>query len=136
VRLRSLRFLWDHTLWTERRLRKLQTESKTECGMRVIEGNQEGLSRRWRHGTAQVNNKRLAFRPGLPGGIRLARPGQRWLTLDVLEVSRARERQAGGTESWAVGPQIRIVEVRTPTALIELAVTPEHRDWLLARLRG
>ncbi len=120
---------------TGRRLSRLRAADKTECGFRVVEGQQPGLRSRWSHGVAETLPGCVRFRPGLGSGIRIARPGQPWLPLDLVEVSRATERTAGLKESWSVSDSARILLVRTPTALLEWAVVREHRDWALSRVR-
>lgn len=123
------------TSFVERRLSRLRDANKTECGFRVVEGHQPGLGRRWSHGVAELLPGVIRFRPGLGGGIRLARPGQAWLEMPVVEASRATERAAGFRESWSVSDAARILLVRTPTALLEWSVVPDHRDWALGRVR-
>jgi hypothetical protein len=78
----------------------------------------------------------VEFRPGIGGGVRFPRPGQRWLRIEVLEASRAQERTAGLGESWSVSGQARILCLRSPEADIEWAVVAQHRDALLALVRG
>ena len=108
----------------------------TECGFRVVDGSQPGMGSRWKHGVARLAPGHLRFRPGVGMGIRLARPGQPWLEVDVLEATRAQERTAGLLESWDVSDAARILIVRTITATLEWAVVPEHRDWALGRVKG
>jgi hypothetical protein len=122
--------------FVDRRLARLRAAGKTECGFRVIEGQQPGLGSRWSHGVAELLPGLVRYRPGMGGGIRLARPGQAWLTLEVVEASRATERTAGMKESWSVSDSARILLVRTPTALLEWAVVPNHRDWALNRAQS
>jgi hypothetical protein len=78
----------------------------------------------------------VEFRPGLGGGVRFPKPGQPWLRIEVLEASRARERTAGLKESWSVNANARILLLRSGSAEIEWAVVPQHRDALLAKVRG
>jgi hypothetical protein len=130
-----LRYLWDPAAWQARRLRKLRERGETECGFRVVSGDQAGLSKRWRHGTARLHPALVEFRPGVGMGMRVTRPGQQWLQLDVLEVSRLGERTAAGSESVWVSGEMPIVSLATPTAELEWVLPREHRDWALELVR-
>lgn len=127
----KLAYLWDVTAWWKRRQSKLQERDETECGLRVVSGSQPGLTSRWRHGVTRVEAGHLEFLPRL-GGSRIRRPGQPWLSIDVVEASRADERVASGREQWSVNPTARIVRIRTASAELEWAVSAEQRDWALS----
>jgi hypothetical protein len=133
--MRWLRYLFDPTVGMDRRLRRLAETSETECGFRVISGDQPGLTRRWRHGRARVTHGVIDFRPGIGMGMRISRPRQPWLRLLVEDATRAQERTAGLAESWSVSSTGRILEVKTPTALLEWVVVPTQRDGLLAQVQ-
>jgi hypothetical protein len=130
-----IRFIWDPTFHQERRLRKLQALGRTECGLRVVAGSQDGLNEKWTWGLAVPHPGSLDFLPRL-GQTRFARPGQKWLRITVSEASRAHERTSEGRETWSVPPYLRIVALRTPRAELECALTPPQRDWALARLNA
>ncbi len=134
--MRWHRYLWDSGAWFERRAARQLARGETECGLRVIDGGEPGLSGRWKHGLARVSAGIVEFRPGMGGGVRFPKPGQRWLRIEVLEASRAQERTAGVKESWSVSGQVRILRLRSPNAEIEWAVVPQHREALLAMVRG
>jgi hypothetical protein len=134
--VRWLRYLYEPEAWFDRRLRRLAVRGETECGLRVAQGTEAGLGRRWKHGVARISQGSVEFRPGLGGGIRFARPGQPWLRITVLEATRSEERTAGLKESWSVSGRARILRLRTATAEIEWAVVPQQRDALLATVRG
>jgi hypothetical protein len=127
--------MWDPTFHQERRLRKLQALGKTECGLRVVAGSQDGLNEKWTWGFAIPRPGSLEFLPRL-GQTRFPRPGQKWLRISVSEASRAHERTSEGHETWSVPPYLRIVTLRTPGAELEWAVLPEQRDWALAHMNG
>ena len=114
-----------------RRQARLQESGQTESGFRVVGGQQQGLSPRWRHGVARLAPGLIEFRPGLGGGIRLPRPGQQWLSIRVTHVNRAPERTVGLMESWSVSPVACILLVTTPTGMLEWAVSAPQRDWAL-----
>ena len=130
-----LDYLWDPTAWQGRRVRKMRERGETECGFRVVSGSQHGLSARWRHGTARLYPNLVEFRPGVGMGLRITSPGQPWLQLDVLEVSRLGERTSAGSESLWVSGDMPIVRVTTPTAELEWVLSREHRDWALELVR-
>jgi hypothetical protein len=130
-----LDYLWDPGAWQARRVRKMREQGATECGFRVISGDQPGLSRSWRHGTARLHPGRIEFLPGAGMGFRIPRPGQPWLELEVLEVSRLGERMSTGSESFLVRGAAPIVSLTTPTAELEWVLLAEHRDWAIERVR-
>lgn len=131
-----LDYLWHPGAWQARRLRKLRERAATECGFRVISGDQPGLSRKWRHGTAHLYPGRIEFLPGIGFGVRVPRPGQARLRLDVREVSRSGERTSTGRESFVVQGGAPIVSVTTTTAELEWVLAAEHRDWALEVVRS
>ena len=91
---------------------------------------------KWRHGTARLHPGRIEFRPGAGFGIRIPRPGQPLLRIDVREVSRLGERFSTGLESL-LGARggAPILSVATPTAELEWVLLAEHRDWALESVR-
>ena len=128
------RYLVDPYAWIDRRVRRMADRGETECGLRVVSGTEPGLGRGWKHGMARVGAGSIEFLPGLGGGVRFARPGQRWLHIRVLEATRQDERTPGLKESWSVRPDARIMRLRTSTAEIEWAVVPQQSGDLLARV--
>ena len=116
----------DVTLWWRRRQATLQRRDETECGLRVVSGTQPGLTRRWRHGLARLQGGHVEFLPRI-GGSTIHRPGQPWLSLDVLSTSRADERTPTGRGQWLLNPDVRIVRMRTATAELEWALAAEQK---------
>jgi hypothetical protein len=111
------------------RLRKggVDRRGRLPCALRVLEGDQAGLRRRWRHGKAAVSPGRIDFFP--------RRPLAREITIPVHSVSRLHERQPRGAEAWWVSPRSRIVEVRTATAILEWAIISDHVRGALTEIR-
>lgn len=47
--------------WSDRSASRLQLRGCVECALRVVSGEHVGLSRRWRHGLANLDDGRLDF---------------------------------------------------------------------------
>lgn len=110
-----------------RRADRQLANSRVECSLRVVSGEQAGLTHRWRSGTAELMEGCMSFRRRLPPGGPV--------TVEVVAVSRGNQRQPHGGESWfAVSGQCRIVEVTTPTAVLEWAVLDRHLHWAIERV--
>lgn len=97
-----------------RRKRRADRTGRLLCALRVLDGRQAGLSRRWRHGMVKVS----------PGSIEFdsAKPWARKVTVPVCSASRLHQRQPQGAEAWVVDPRTRIVELDTGFATLEWAV--------------
>ena len=105
----------------------------TECSLRVVTGSEEGLRDRWTHGRVVLKTRSLNFLPSI-GGTVFSRPGQKWLSITALDVSRGEERTSKGRETFSIHPSLRIVQVRTPNAELEWALRPEVQDWAIDRV--
>jgi hypothetical protein len=130
-----LRGWWDPSVWQQGRLRKQQALGKTECALRVLSGTQPGLGSKWKSGHAALDPGSLEFLPTVGGSV-IARPGQEWLHITVIEATRAYERRAKGREIWMVNPSLPIVLIRTPDAELEWAISQTLRDWALDRVNA
>ena len=116
-RLRRLR--------ADRRLRK----GRLECSLRVVSGSQDGLSPRWRHVIATVSPGRLEFRRCWPW-----LSGSRTINIASLHGS---PRRPSNREWWlSLAPACRVIEVHTPTAVLEWAVLDHYLPWTLDCLRA
>jgi hypothetical protein len=58
-----LAYIVDPSVWQQRRLRKLQALGKTECGLRVVAGSQDGLNEKWTWGFVVLLPGSLEFLP-------------------------------------------------------------------------
>jgi hypothetical protein len=97
---------------------------RVECGFRVVEGEQGGLTDRWRHGSAVVASGEVTF-TGTVGGVRFLK--RRPVRIDVLGVDDSAPREPSGGEIVSVNPHARVVRVRTPTAVLEWALVGDER---------
>lgn len=89
-------------------------------GLRLVSGEQPGLSRRWRHGRVTVDPGLLTLRPH-PLGLR-SLPA-RTVTVGVAGLDLAGEQRAGLSTVVAVRPGSRLVPLTTTTgATLQLAV--------------
>ena len=102
----------------ERRVRRLAAAGKISCALRVVDGAQPGLRRRWRRGAARVPTGFLLFEPRSSWGARM-RIAVRSATLQPAEdVPRRRPR--------ALGRQARLIVLVTPQATLEWLVPQEQ----------
>jgi hypothetical protein len=113
------------------RSRTLAPRHKAEVGLRVVDGNQPGLGRRWRHGVGTLAAGRVEFR-GTVGGVRFLRRAP--ITIEVMQIDRDAPRTTGLREAWSVRPGIEVVQLITPTARLEWAVPGPQIDWAIEKL--
>jgi len=117
------------TMRADRRFRK---SGRVQCGLRIIDGNQPGLSGRWRLGVAYVSPRRLDFR-------------RRWWRvlgecppIEVLAV-HGPPRAPCGSPRAPFGDEIlklpgSIVQIQTPAAVLEWALRDRYQSAAFARL--
>jgi hypothetical protein len=114
-----------------KRSESYRSKGEVECGLRTVEGNQEGLSSKWSHGVAAIEPNRLNFR-GTVGGVRFLRRTP--VQLDVTGVDRSEQRTPAGKEILALNPGARVFTLTTSTATLECAVANTDVRWLLESL--
>ncbi|MGY1752895.1 hypothetical protein [Blastococcus sp. SYSU D01042] len=103
-----------------------------EAALRVVDGVQEPLSARWRHGVVLPSRGHLRMRPGGPGGVRI--PRGRPFEVPVLSVHGGPRRRPSRREFWSINPRLDVVRITTPTATVELAARSSDLDRVLAVL--
>ena len=102
----------------ERQARTTQAGRPLLCALRLAEGEQGGVSRWW-----------WARRTRVEGG------SLRWGRHRVRVTAVADDfREPTIRDMLLVNPDSQIVRVSTPTAVLEMALTPEDRAWLPAAL--
>jgi hypothetical protein len=104
---------------------RFRTSGRVPCGLRVISGSQAGLSGRWRLGVASLSRRRLKFRPRWRR-VRGACPPIRVLAVD------GPPRAPRGDEILKLPGSI--VQVQTPTAILEWALPARYQPAACARL--
>ena len=98
----------------ERRARRLARSGRIRCALRVVEGAQPGLGRRWKRGTARVPPGRLVFEHGiLWQGLTTVLV--RTAVLQPTAALRRRERRA-------LGPKASCILLTTAGATLEWLV--------------
>ena len=106
--------------------RRFRKSGRVKCGLRIIDGDQPGLSGRWRVGMAFLSPRRLDFR----------RLGWRVLgqcpPIEVIAVH--------GPPRAPVGDEIlklpgSVVQVQTSAAVLEWALSERYHSAVLVRLR-
>lgn len=119
--------------YMERRARRYARLGRAESGFRLIDGQQDGLSQRWRHGLATVEQGEITFVPYL-GSVRFLKRGQ--VQIPVTSVDRSAERRPKDTETFGVSPEAAVVRITTPTATLEWAMSPDLVAWATRRVAG
>ena len=106
--------------------RRFKKSGRVQCGLRVIEGDQPGLSSRWRVGVASF----------LPGRLHFLR---RWRVvlggcppIEVVAVHGPPRAPSGGEILKLPGS---IVQIQTSTATLEWALHERYRSAVIARLK-
>ena len=106
--------------------RRFRNSGRVYCGLRVIDGNQPGLSGRWRLGVASVSPRRLDFR-------------RRWWRvlgdcppIEVLAV-HGPPRAPFGDEILKLPGSV--VQLQTPVAVLEWSLNRRYQSAAFARLK-
>lgn len=113
-----------------RRMNRLAARKQAECGFRIVDGHQPGLTARWRHGLATLMKGEVLFRPYIPPGFRIPRPFTQAVRIPIVSVGRA-GRQPSGREIWWVNARAEVFILHTERARLEWAVHTAQRDWAL-----
>jgi len=105
--------------------RRFRKSGRVQCGLRVIDGNQPGLSGRWRLGVASVSPRRLDFR-------------RRWWRV-LGECPPIEVFAVHGPPRAPFGDEIlklpgSVVQIQTPTATLEWALHDRYQSAAFARL--
>jgi hypothetical protein len=93
--------------------------------LRVLDGEQPGLGRRWRHGFATVAPGEVVFRGRIPG-VPLVRRAP--VTIEVGDVE-SRTRRITLREAWSVAMGLEVIVLVTPTARVECGMPPDRATW-------
>ena len=106
--------------------RLFRKSGRVQCGLRVIGGNQPGLSRRWRLGVASVSPRRLDFR-------------RRWWRvlgecppIEVLAIDRP---PRALTRDEILKLPGSVVQIQTPAAVLEWSLGDRYQSAVFARLK-
>lgn len=116
----------------ERWARRLAGRGRLECAVRVVEGDIEGLTRRWRPGTARLEPAAMHFRRGLFPGGRGVRPGSKPVSLHVDSVLG--QRRPNVFEWLTVASGCVVLMVRSGDANFEVAVKDQQALWVRDQL--
>ncbi len=103
----------------DRKDRRLRREEQVECALRVVEGQQPGLSSRWGRGTATLSEGLIDM-------------GWAWVEVATAHLSSVRSPTA--KESWSINPRMKIVRLESATAVIEWAVPEKQVDWAVGQV--
>jgi hypothetical protein len=110
--------------------RRNPQRSRLDCGLRIIDGHQEGLGDKWTHGSGQVSPGHLRFQR-MYGGIRFLKAPP--ISITVLEVAPGVD-QTKLREAWSVRPGTVMVELITPSARLIWGIPPGSLTWAMEQL--
>jgi hypothetical protein len=106
--------------------RRFRTSGRARCGLRVIDGNQPGLSGRWRVGVASFSARRLTFR-------------RRWWRVlgpcPPIEIVAIHGPPRAPASNEVLKLPGGVVQILTPTATLEWAFRDRYRPAAVARLK-
>jgi hypothetical protein len=98
----------------------------------MVTGELSGLSKRWRHGSAELALGRITFRPGIAGS-RLPRR-------DSVVISDVRlledNRNIAGFEAWSVAAGFPVLRMETGQVTVEWLLPPEELRWAIRKVFG
>lgn len=114
-----------------RRADRYRQRGLVECGFRVVDGQQDGLSRRWCHGVGKCEQGEVTF-IGTVGGVRFLKRKPVRITIEYVDSSKVR--QPAGLESLTANSAAQVVRVKTTTATLEWAIPPDEVAWATGRV--
>lgn len=103
----------------DRKARRLRREEQVECTLRVVEGQQSGLSPRWGRGTATLSERMIDMG---------------WALVEVARADLSSVRSPTSKESWSINPRMKLVRLESATAVIEWAVPEKQLDWAVGQV--
>ncbi|GLZ41088.1 hypothetical protein [Actinokineospora sp. NBRC 105648] len=109
-----------------RRATRYAERGQLECGFRVLQGHQDGLTTGWRHGLATLAVDHITFVATI-GGVRFLK--RQPIHLTVEGVNADTPRQPSGREIISASPVTRVIQLRTPTAVLEWAILADQVTW-------
>jgi hypothetical protein len=104
------------------------SRGNVDCALKVMNGSQRGLSRRWRQMSATVSAGRLDVRGHWWRGFRVIPP------VSVVAV-RSPALLAAAWDDWALAPGCLVVELQTPSATLAWAVIADRLPGALEQLQ-
>ncbi len=110
----------------QRRANRLAKVGSLPCGLRVVYGDEPGLSPDWRNGVARLRPGLLMFTPNSKGSE---------CAIVLSAVDEHHTRQPTSKEIWrSVNPDSTIIGVSTLTARLEWAFAKRQLDWVLSEV--
>lgn len=104
-------------------------QRRMDAGLRVLTGDQPGLTTRWKHGRALLEPGRITLRPYRWGVRLLPMPA---LVVPVAAVVTSDPEHSGIRSALTVMPGMRLVPLSTTSgAVVQLAVLPAGADEVL-----
>jgi|SRR5450631_914997 len=109
-----------------RRARRYQQGHEIECGLRVIEGTQSGLGKRFKHGLATLEPGAIRF-VSYAGGVRFL--PRKPVCVAVVAMDLSDQRSVVWKEALSAKPGLRVIKVRAQMATLECVLPPEQTAW-------
>lgn len=110
-------------LWAQAFKRSRLGTDEVFCGIRVMSGEQPGLSVKWAHARARISPARIDFGKN------------RKVSVEVRAIRIDHQRVPRGRELWNVSADCQIVPIVTDTAVLELALSPHDSERAIGRLK-
>ena len=117
--------------YDRRRSRRLAQVSRIESSLRVLHGDQAGLTPSWRGGVATLRRNEIHF-VGTVGGLRFMH--RRPIRIPFELVDRTWQRVPSLREQLVVDPNAQVIRLVTGSAILEWAIPSVQVDWVLERL--
>jgi hypothetical protein len=99
----------------------------------MVSGEADGVTRKWRIGTAEVRPGELVFTSTVGGALFLKRSP---VTLSITGVDTAKVRSSTLREALRLNEMSTVIPATSPDGRLELAVEDQLAEWVISRLSG
>lgn len=114
------------------RAERYQRKQQVECGLRVLDGAQQGLGTHFKHGLATLEPGAISF-VRYVGGVRFLR--HKPVRVTVVAVDRSDQRSMRFSEQLSAMPGSRVIRVLTGMATLTWVLPPEQTAWAAEQVR-
>jgi LmbE family N-acetylglucosaminyl deacetylase len=115
------------------RRKKLASQGRAVVALRMVSGEADGVTRKWRIGTAEVRPGELVFTSTVGGALFLKRSP---VTLSITGVDTAKVRSSTLREALRLNEMSTVIPATSPDGRLELAVEDQLAEWVISRLSG
>jgi hypothetical protein len=115
------------------RRKRLASQGRALVAIRVVSGEADGVTRKWRIGTAELRPGELVFTPTVGGVLFLKRSP---VTLSITGVDTAKVRSTTMREALRLNEMSTVIPATFPDGQLELAVEDQTAAWVMSGLSG